>query len=144
MVIAWRRSLLVLLQVLASFACALASDSGNPVAPSPALDQAFTLKAGASAILDTENLRVEFDSVLSDSRCPRGAQCITAGEAVVRVWLSKAPTPRESRELKTTPNAAEAVYGAYRIRLVTLDPYPTADRTIRPSDYVVTLLVTRT
>ena len=141
---AWRHSVLVLLQVFASFACALASDSGNPVATSPALDQAFTLKAGTSAMLDTENLQVEFAGVLSDSRCPRGTQCITAGEAVLRIWLSKAPAARESRDLKTTPNAGEAVYGAYRIRLLMLDPYPTADRTIRPSDYVVTLLVTRT
>lgn len=135
---------LVLLQLLGSFACSLTSHAGSPAALSPArLDQSFALAAGASAILETENLQIGFDRVLSDSRCPRGAQCITAGDAVVRIWMSKAPAARESRDLETTPRAAEAVYGAYRIRLVTLDPYPIADRAIRPSDYVVTLLVTR-
>ena len=138
-----RQTTLVILHLLAFLACASSSDSGNPSAPKTVgLDQPFTLAAGASARVDAENLQVGFDRVVSDSRCPRGAQCVVAGEAVVRVWLSKSPEARGNRDL-TTPNAAEAVYGAYRITLVTLDPYPTVDHTIRPSDYVATLLVTR-
>lgn len=139
-------SAFVLLHILVFFACACASasDSGSVTSPPAAgLDQPFTLAAGASVRLEVENLQVGFDRVVSDSRCPSGAQCIVEGEALVRVWLSKAPAARESRDLKTTPNAAEAVYGAYRIKLVTLAPSPTVDRTIRPSDYVVTILVTR-
>ena len=96
------------------------------------------------AVVRGEELRVGFDRVLSDSRCPQGAQCIVKGEAVIRVWLSKPPQGRAEHELRTDPPAdAESVYGEYRIRLVIPDPYPQADRTINPSDYVATLLATR-
>lgn len=135
-------SSVALMHILAFVACATAS-SGNPASPTDAsLDQPFKLSPGASVVIKAETLEVGFDRVLSDSRCPRGVNCIVAGEATVRVWLSKSATTREDRELKT-PGAEEAVYGAYRIKLVSLDPYPTADRTIRPSDYVVTLVVSR-
>ena len=80
---------------------------------------------------------------MSDSRCPRDAQCITDGEAVVRVWLQKAPGARENRDLKTTPDGASAVYSTYRVTLVALDPAPTASRVIRPSEYAATLVVSR-
>jgi len=122
----------------------LRSDARTPSAASPAqLNQPFALMAGASATVETENLQIGFDRVLSDSRCPRGAQCITAGEAIVRIWVSKAPAPRETRDLTTIPAADEAVYGAYRIKLVSLDPYPIANATVRASEYVATLLATR-
>ena len=103
-------------------------------------DQPFMLSPGAAAVFD-DNLQVGFDQVLSDSRCPRGAQCIVAGEAGVRVWLSKASRGREDRQLKTTTTASQATYDSYTITLVTLDPVPEAGSTIKPTDYVATLTV---
>jgi hypothetical protein len=132
----------IVLGLVAFMAC-VSANSSSPAAPTAAgLDRPFTLKSGASASIDVEKLQIGFDRVLSDSRCPRGAQCIVAGEAVLRVWLLKSPAARENRDLKTTPDA-EAAYGAYRIKLLTLDPYPSVEGTIRPSDYVATFLVTR-
>jgi hypothetical protein len=116
----------------------------SPTEPKAArFDQAFTLAPGAAAAFDADTLQVGFDQVLSDSRCPRGAQCIVAGEATVRIWLSKAPRGRDNRELKTTPEGSQAVYDAYRVQLVTLVPSPEVGSTIRPTDYVATLMVTR-
>ena len=141
-----RQTAIVSLHVLAfAVACAASSGRGNPVSPSPAtLGEPFNVKAGGSVTIRDENLRVGFDRVLSDSRCPRGARCIAQGEATVRVWLLKAARGRAAHELQTTPpSAAEAVYDGYRIRLTALDPYPEVDRPVRSSDYVVTLVVTR-
>ena len=126
-------------------ACASGSNSGNPTGPSQVtLGQTFKLKPGGVAVVQDEELQVGFDRVLADSRCPRGAQCITEGEAKIRIWLSQPPRGRAEHELQTTPlPAAEAPYEGYRIRLVALDPYPQIDRTIRARDYVATLVVTR-
>lgn len=126
-------------------ACAAHSGTANPAAPERAtLDETFKLSAGGVAVIQGEDLQIGFDRVASDSRCPRGSRCITEGEAIVRVWLSKAPHGRADRELRTTPpSAAEALYESYRITLVALEPYPEVDREIRPSDYVATLLVRR-
>ena len=129
---------LVVMGLFTSLACS------SPTEPKAAqFDQAFTLAPGAAAVIGAENLQVGFDQVISDSRCPRGAQCIVAGDATVRVWLAKAPRGRENRELKTTPGGSQAVYDAYKIVLVTVAPSPEVGSTIRPTDYVVTLTVSR-
>ena len=130
------------LSLVVFMACASAK-SPSPAAPAAGLDRPFTVKSGTSTSIDAEKLHIGFDRVISDSRCPRGAQCIVAGEAVLRVWLQKPPSARENRDLTTMPEGAQAAYGAYRIKLVTLDPSPSVDGTIRPSDYVATFLVTR-
>ncbi|MEP7309879.1 MAG: hypothetical protein ABJA98_30585 [Acidobacteriota bacterium] len=133
----WHTSLVVI-SLFTFLAC------GSPTAPKAAqFDQAFTLAPGTAAVLGTESLQAGFDQVLSDSRCPRGAQCIVAGDATVRVWLAKSPRGRENRELKTTPDGSHGVYDAYKITLITLAPSPEVGSTIRPTDYVATLIVTR-
>lgn len=139
----WQTTL-VFAHVLAFIACASASNSGAPAPQAPAkLDQRFTLKVGATMTIDGEGIQVGFESVVSDSRCPKGVQCIRAGEAEIRIWLSQA-RGRELRELKTSPPAAaQAVIDRYRITLVSLEPEPTVERELRPSDYVATLVVNR-
>ena len=97
-----------------------------------------------STSVDGEGIQVGFDTVLSDSRCPKGAQCIVAGDATIRVWVSGATSSRETRELKTTPpDAAQAVIGRYRLTLSALMPEPTVNGAPRASDYVAALVVAR-
>ena len=130
--------------LLIAVACASASNSGNPAAPSAKINQAFTLKVGTSTSVDGEGIQIGFDSVVSDSRCPKGAQCIVAGDATIRVWLMRDSQARETRELKTNPvDAAQIVIGQYRLTLTSLTPEPTVDGTPRASDYVATLVVAR-
>ena len=82
--------------------------------------------------------------MISDSRCPRGAQCIVAGDATIRVWLGQSIQTRETRDLKTTPaDAAQAVINQYRVTLTSLVPEPTTNGTPRTSDYIATLVVVR-
>jgi hypothetical protein len=141
-----RQAALIAIQVLAVVigGAAQSGPGDSGASKQVTLGEVFTLAVGNVAEVRGEALQVGFDRVLSDSRCPRGAQCIVKGEAVIRVWLSKPPRGRAESELRTAPSAdAEATYGDYRLRLVMLDPYPEGDRTIRTSDYVATLLVTR-
>jgi hypothetical protein len=132
---------LVLLVFLPSaMAAADASQTGKAAAQA---GRPFGLKLGESVTVEAEGLEVGFERLLSDSRCPTGAQCIQEGEAVVRIWLAKAPDQRQTLELGTTPNRAEGTYGAYRIKLVSLEPHPDLKRPTRASDYVATLTVSR-
>jgi hypothetical protein len=135
----WRwATALVIAHVVTLLACT------NPVEPTAVgLDQEFRLTPGSAAVFEAENLQVGFDQVLSDSRCPIDAICIVAGEATVRIWLSKASRGRVDLELKTTPSASQAAYDAYRVRLVNVMPSRRASQTIAPTDYSATLLVTR-
>ena len=138
----WQTTL-VFAHVLAFIACASASNSGNPPQAPAKLDQRFTLKVGAAMAIDGEGIQVGFESVVSDSRCPKGVQCIRAGEAEIRIWLLQA-RGREVRELKTSPpEDGQVVIDRYRLTLVSLEPQPTVERALRPSDYVATLIVNR-
>ena len=57
------------------------------------LDQPFDLRAGQSAVVPG-GLKVTFDRVVSDSRCPIDAICVWAGEAVIALKLSRGYSKR--------------------------------------------------
>lgn len=127
------------LGVVLSAGCA--AGSSNPVSSS--LGDNFELHVGQSAIVGTEGLEVGFDSVSSDSRCPRGETCVWEGDAIVRVWLQRSDGTRQSLELHTASSEEKnASYDGYSIELVSLDPPAASGRSIAPTEYVATFKVT--
>jgi hypothetical protein len=104
------------------------------------LGQPFELRAGTSAVLDG-GLKVTFERVPSDSRCPMDALCIRAGEALVALTISQDGRNAVARELRTDATASETSYAGYSIKLIALAPYPRSDRQILPGDYIATLAV---
>ena len=118
-----------------------AACSSTPTSPDVVNGRPFELRAGATAALP-DGLRIKFQTVRSDSRCPMDALCVWAGEAIVALSLTAANGGPETRELKTTPSGSVAAYADYTISLTALAPYPRASQQIRPDDYVATLVVT--
>lgn len=104
-------------------------------------NQPFDLRIGESA-LTTDDVRIRFDAVRSDSRCPMDAVCVRAGEAVVTLTLSRGGEIPVGRELDTTPARSSTTFLNFLITLSQLQPYPRADRQIQPRDYVATFVVT--
>jgi hypothetical protein len=123
--------------VLAACAC-----SGSPTQPDrvPA-GRPFELRVGDSA-LTTDNLRIRFDTVRSDSRCPMDALCVRAGEAVIGVTLSLAGEAAIGRELQTVPDKSQTTYTRFTITLSSLAPYPRSGHQILLHDYIATFVVT--
>ena len=104
----------------------------------------FNLRAGESAQTSDQALRVGFDGVTADSRCPKGEQCVSAGDAIARVWLQQGFVPRETRNLHTAPGSVQRANAfGHELRLVQLDPAPISGRTIDKSHYIATLTLTR-
>jgi hypothetical protein len=122
---------------------ALAASDGS-ARPRPVhLDESFALHVGESAKVYSENLEIRFEGVVSDSRCPKGDQCIVEGDATVRITVRK-PSGRTSCELHTSERAGqEATEDGLTIRLLRLDPYPVEGKAIEPRDYEATLQITR-
>jgi len=103
------------------------------------LGQPFDLRSGSSAVLDG-GLKVTFERVPADSRCPMDAFCVRAGEALVALTISQDGSHMVARELRTDPAAAaETTYSGYWIKLLMLAPYPRSGQRILPEDYVATL-----
>ena len=115
--------------------------SGGPTQPDRVPKGApFNLRIGESA-LTTDDLRIRFDTVRSDSRCPMDALCVRAGEAVIAITLSLPGEAAVGRELETVPAKAQTTFSRFTITLSSLAPYPRSDRLIQPNDYIATFIV---
>jgi hypothetical protein len=131
---------------LASVALVLlaSSCSSSPTDASPVpLDRDFDLRVTESVRLDATDLVIHFDAVLNDSRCPVDVQCVTAGDATVRMTVREGDGASAPLELHTTEEPKQGAHGAFVVRLVELRPLPRASRPILASEYVATLRVGR-
>jgi hypothetical protein len=108
-----------------------------------ALDREFDVRIGQWVTIEGERLRVTFDRVAEDSRCPEGVQCVWAGNAKVVLRLSKGRRRSSALTLNTGADPRQAAYRGYEVRLVKLEPYPKEKRRIRRRDYVATVVVSR-
>ena len=100
------------------------------------------LAPGQAGSVEAGSLRVRFDGVENDSRCPADVACIQAGDAVVGITVIAADGSRQRYELHTT-GATAVVHNGLTIALEALDPRPVGARPIRPADYRLTLRVRR-
>ena len=104
-------------------------------------EQEFKLKIGESAKTPHEGLQIEFDSVPEDSRCPKGVNCVWAGNAKILLKVKKDADKPANVELNTNINPKTSRYLGYELSLKELKPYPESNATIKSSDYEVTLTV---
>ena len=107
------------------------------------LNKEFAVRLGQSATVRGAGLRAEFVSVLEDSRCPKGVDCIWAGNGKISLRLAKAGRAPATVELNTDLEPKSASYLEYEVVLVKLAPYPQADEPAGRKRYVATLLVRR-
>jgi hypothetical protein len=127
---------LITLLVLLPAACSGAT-TGEVKA---ALNQEFRLSPGETASLAAEGLKIKFESVTADSRCPQGVTCIWAGEAKCQttVTLNKTTVPLVLTVSGSSPSqtAVEGYTLSYN-----LTPYPQAQQTIEKSAYILVMKV---
>jgi hypothetical protein len=108
------------------------------------IGEEFSIGVGQSASIEGEELRVKFVEVISDSRCPMGANCIWEGEATCLVDIIY----NESvyRKTLTQPGMAgspsQADFEDYTI-VFNVEPYPSTDAEIRTTDYRLRLTVNK-
>lgn len=107
------------------------------------LDQEFELKIGQEANIKSERLKVKFVSVLEDSRCPKGVNCIQAGQGRVALQVTTPNKKSETVELSTDLPKQEREFGGYQVKLVSLNPYPKMDNPVKPAEYVLILNVSK-
>jgi hypothetical protein len=136
-----------LLLALAVWSCGSKARVGSPTverANSVTTDQEFELGAGQSVLVGSEPLKITFEAVTADSRCPPEVQCVWAGDAVAKILAATGTQSPVTYELHTNSGFATQVnHGAYRIRLNAVAPGPREGVTIDPAAYVITLLVTK-
>lgn len=120
----------------------LAACAGSAAAPGDVpYGERFTLRIGDTAAVGGDGLRVTFEKVSLDSRCPVDVVCVQAGEAVA-VLRFEADAAPATREVSTAPGRNTVTVGQYRTELLGMQPVPRSDRKIAPEDYGAELRVT--
>jgi len=119
---------------------AAACSGHTPTGPQQeSLGVPFQLYNGQSVVLPSEPLRVTFQGVISDSRCPPGWECIVEGEINAGFDLSVAGGAPVSFHLATMTQKQQTISG-YVIQLLdasSSDPPPNG------GTYRVQLVVTK-
>jgi hypothetical protein len=128
--------------MLTLFACLLSACAGASDPGGGKLGKEFSLTPGQSAAIDGENMQVKFVQVLEDSRCPRGARCVWAGQ--VRCALEMVQGNVTQQVVLTQPGLTdeyvEETYGGYRFAFK-VEPYPEANKAIADDQYRLRLTI---
>lgn len=108
--------------------------------PAPA-DTVLELRLGESLELPASVGRISFEAVLEDSRCPRGVQCVWAGNARLLFRVAEGEATVGDFELDTNPErgAGFAALPGLELRLMGLDPVPAVGDTAASRPYVARL-----
>lgn len=98
----------------------------------------IAVKRCGSGAIGGDNVRLCFDSVITDSRCPANAVCVWAGSALARFSLTKngESTSFHLATLKYGSYNKDTVLFGYKIEFVNLSPYPGTVPTPVPANQV--------
>lgn len=111
--------------------------------------QLFELGAGYTAIIGQDVLRVRFDEVATDSRCPRLAVCVQAGEVQIAMTVASTGQRSTSYVIGGATDSqgvlfapAAILHDGFTVRLLQVAPYPEQPGVAMPPDaYVATFVV---
>ncbi|NJN82247.1 MAG: hypothetical protein HC802_08185 [Caldilineaceae bacterium] len=93
----------------------------------------FMLTPDHTAVIGQDELRVRFDQVVEESRCPQGASCIQAGKVRVAVTVAS-PGQRmtsyllsgEGDETGLLTSLPTIIHDSFTVQLLRVAPYPEA------------------
>jgi len=96
--------------------------------------------------VEVENLAFKFVAIESDSRCPKGVQCVWAGEAVVLIDVFKNGKKIEQKRMVFSPssrlqNIIGNLFESENLKIsgFNIAPYPEYRNNIKPEDYYLQL-----
>ena len=132
------------MRLFIAFFCLLAvtaCDLWSPTEPAP-VNAEVTIRIGQAAQVTEAGVSIRFEAVVADHRCPGDAICVDSGNATLRVAMDGGRGGRRSYELQTY-NTQPVRHGDLRLEVVELAPYPFASLPFDPSEYRVTVRVSR-
>jgi hypothetical protein len=129
---------------LLSFVLLITLLSGCTNVAKASLNSQFTLAPGQTVRIQSESMDIKFIGVTGDSRCPRGAECIWAGQVSCAVEITK---NKIINQVTLTDSAGSGAatgqdFQNYQI-LFSITPYPEIGKTISKNDYRLTLTVSQ-
>lgn len=106
-------------------------------------EDTLKLRPGQQLTAKKSKIKVKFISVLDDSRCPAGVNCVWAGNARIKIELSTRRMGSKIVEINTTTGPLGAQFDGWAIMLTSLTPHPKASGTTPPSRYRAAITIRR-
>jgi hypothetical protein len=106
----------------------------------PELGDNIDIRLGSTIEIPDDSVRVQFTDVTSDSRCPTGAQCVWAGEAVALFTVGG--NQQVSLTLGADASKATVIVRGKQFTIVALKPHPRVNEPFAKSDYIATVRFT--
>ena len=104
--------------------------------------ETLALKAGQQKRSKVSGLTVKFVSVIEDSRCPVGTNCVWAGNAKVKVLITGTQASK-TFEFNTTVGPKGDIWEGWSITIDSLTPEPHAGKPTDPRRYQATFNIVR-
>lgn len=134
---------LIAILVLISAACTNDPDENTPGQSSHRLikgvndSASVTVKYGEEIVVN-ENIKIKFNGVIEDSRCPMDAICIWQGNAAAEIEITT--TDEKLTEVLNSTVFPQFVWvSGITIELKEVNPYPSTQIKIEPKDYSLVL-----
>lgn len=110
------------------------------IAPAKA-HETLNVRIGQTKTADHGKIKVKFISVLEDSRCPMNAECIWAGNARIKIAVSKGRGVSKIIELNTGVEPKLVTVYGYELSLQNLTPQKgaPANRPRRPETAIISV-----
>lgn len=117
--------------------------TGKPAGIEADLGDEFSLPIGQEASITGENLRISFDDVTEDSRCPLNVTCVWEGRASMAVQLTY--NDKVDNIVLTEPGLSDHAAEMFRDYEITfhLKPYPGEVDNMSREDYYLQLTVNK-
>ncbi len=116
---------------------------GSVVTANAQTDSAIKVKVGKQKKFSRSKINVKFVSLVEDSRCPEDVQCVWAGNAKIKVFISRGNGAGETFEMNTNLGARGATFGEYAINLTDLTPTPKSNVRLNKNSYTATFTIAR-
>lgn len=105
--------------------------------------ETIILKHGQQKKAARGEVTIKFVSVMEDSRCPEGVNCVWAGNARVQVKVTGRRGEAKIMVMNTTMGPKGDQYDGWAIYLTSLSPAPKSGKSISKRSYIATFSITR-
>lgn len=141
----------LVLALVTAAACGADSSSAPPLLP----DTSYTLEQAADSIplrygrtATVDGVYLTFARVVSDTRCPDDAHCVSEGDAEIVVQVDPPCYPEckvasAALHLHSSKVPRAGNYISYRVQLVGLHPLPLLSQKVDVSSYVAWVRISR-
>lgn len=106
-------------------------------------DAPLQVRVGKQKKFSRSKVSVKFVSLVEDSRCPEGVNCVWAGNARITVQITEPGGAGETFDMNTNLGAKGATFAGYAVNLTSLTPTPKENVRINKNGYTATFSIVR-